>query len=528
MTKFLNKNALMAVATGALVFSACSHETDFYNPDFNPNKAEYEKNWKNTFGDINPEQDWNVAEQKTVTVSVNETSTICIFAENGDVNSLVAQFDNFSGSKKITFDAAETVKKVIVMKKSNTGYSAKSVNVGGTADFTGTRAIYSGTNGDVTVQETADFKEFTKEEVCRFYEMLPEYENSLGKVTQNFTFVSTGSFTIYPTYWSSSQVHTIGIYYMGEDGNMKEVDLFTNRDGEINQVDFHGYWEGLTYNFATSDGQGAIPWGMQRYRSKGVVVNIPAGTVFGMYTKCGDTQLYSEKEKNEYSYDGIEKAAHGATFKLDDVLYLGFEDWTGVGSDKDFNDIICQFYGAEPTIIDEDATLAEWILACEDLGSVDDFDFNDVVFKVSHVSGQPKAEVTVLDAGGTLPATIYCGDNKIGEAHSLLGVASNVMTTQTGANASEPIEIDVPADFSIANNMGGFKIYVTKDQTSVTSVNAPGKGEVPQIICVPATWKWPKERVNISDAYPLFGEWGSNWQNSTWYENCVDDKVISK
>lgn len=76
--------------------------------------------------------------------------------------------------------------------------------------------------------------------------------------------------------------------------------------------------------------------------------------------------------------------------------------------------------------------------------------------------------------------------------------------------------------------MGGFKIYVTKDKTSVTSVNAPGKGEVPQMICVPATWKWPKERVNISDAYPLFGEWGSNWKDNTWYDNCVDDKVISK
>lgn len=69
--KFFDKSAVMAIATGAIVFSACSHETDYYNPDLNPNKAQYEKNWKNTFGDINPEQDWNVAAKVTASVSLD-------------------------------------------------------------------------------------------------------------------------------------------------------------------------------------------------------------------------------------------------------------------------------------------------------------------------------------------------------------------------------------------------------------------------------------------------------------------------
>ena len=47
-----------------------------------------------------------------------------------------------------------------------------------------------------------------------------------------------------------------------------------------------------------------------------------------------------------------------------------------------------------------------WIIACEDLGGSLDFDFNDVVFGISHVAGETTARVTALAAGGTLPVFI--------------------------------------------------------------------------------------------------------------------------
>lgn len=560
--RFFNFGSSVLVAFGAAaVFSACSHETDYYDPNFNPNKAQYEENWKNTFGEVNPEQDWNLAAKKSVTVSVSEPSTVCIFAENGDANSLVAQFEDFNGSNKVEFDVAEAVEKVIVMKKSESGYAAKTVKIGETADFTGTRGVYVGTNGDITVAETEDYKEFTKDETIKFYSTLPEGENSLNKVTQNFTFVSTGRFIIYPTYWASSHRHTVGIYYRTSEG-IKEIDLFTNKD-QMHYISFDGTsWQILNYNFSEKDNNDALHWGLVKFKTKGAVVDIPAGTIFGMYIKYQekdaqwndiDVQLYSEKELNNDSYDEDgkdvkEKAAHGATFELDGVRYVGFEDWPGKDSDKDFNDIICQIYGSEPTVLDEDKpsidddkpSPAQWILACEDLGGSNDFDFNDIVFKVSHVSGETKAYVTALEAGGTLPATIYydngtpdntADDVEIGEIHALLGVGTDVMTTTGDAAptmAGGAIEINVPETFSIGENMGGFYIKVVNGEETTTTVNAPGKGDVPQIICVPATWKAPKERTRISDAYPAFGEWGANWQNSDWPNSAVTDKLLNR
>ena len=41
-------------------------------------------------------------------------------------------------------------------------------------------------------------------------------------------------------------------------------------------------------------------------------------------------------------------------------------------------------------------------------------------------------------------------------------------------------------------------------------------------------WFWAKERVNISDAYNLFGEWGANMDsNADWYQHPVSGRVIT-
>lgn len=536
--RFFNESALMLVAAGAFMFSACSHETDYFDPNFNSTKAEYENNWKNTFGDVNPEQDWNIADKKSVTVSVSETSTICIFAENGDVNSLVAQFDDFSGSRKVEFDAAETVEKVIVMKKSASGYSAKTIKVGGTADFNGTRTVYPGdAEGGVKVEQLEN-RIFSADEVTSFMSVLPEigYKkdyNNLGKVTQNFMYVSNGEFIIYPTYYHSSATVTLGMFYY-VNGQKVEKDLWT-KDPDTQLIHWSWGWQN---SIAYTDE--AIGNGATEFSTPEIKVTTPEGMVFGLYIRNGSFTAYSDKSLNDRTWvDGgwqEEPNCYAGTFYQDGVLNVGFEDWTNKSndSDMDLNDLMCQIYGIDtnepPVIVDQEATAAEWILACEDLGSTDDFDFNDVVIKVSHVSGQTTAEVTVLEAGGTLPATIYYNGTKITEAHEALGVDTDVMTTEAeGYTPAQPITITVPEDFTITEDMGGFQLYVEKeDKSAVVSVNAPGEGEVPQMICVPATWKWPTERTNISEAYPGFGEWGANWQNNTWYTTPVDGKVINR
>lgn len=216
------------------------------------------------------------------------------------------------------------------------------------------------------------------------------------------------------------------------------------------------------------------------------------------------------------------------TYKYRNQIILGIED----GGDWDMNDLLFFVDGEfadEPEDIDPDPTPdtgLSWILACEDLGSTDDFDFNDIVFSVSHVSGETTATVTPLAAGGTLPAYICFGSQELGEIHTLLGGSSTtefINTTGSKGTAGEPVTINVDKDFSMAsNNMGGFSVKViTKDNSEATvRITAPGQGTAPQMICVPGEWAWPTERTNISDAYPAFGEWGANYAtNKDWYKN---------
>lgn len=176
-----------------------------------------------------------------------------------------------------------------------------------------------------------------------------------------------------------------------------------------------------------------------------------------------------------------------------------------------------------------------WILACEDLGNADDFDFNDVVFSVAHAAGSTDAYVTPLAAGGTLNAEIFYNNESLGEIHKLLGGDEGMMiNTSSKGSSGDKITIKVPADFSLASNdMGGFSIIVTgkwKDKDvkeTAQKIEAPVMGAAPQMICVPGDWAWPTERTNISEAYPGFGEWGKDYNtNQNWYANPNRDNVV--
>ena len=84
----------------------------------------------------------------------------------------------------------------------------------------------------------------------------------------------------------------------------------------------------------------------------------------------------------------------------------------------------------------------------------------------------------------------------------------------------------VKPDFSMANNMGGFAIQVVRTPTNAITITAPTSGLAPQMFCVPGTWAWPKERVNIEDAYLQFANWSANSNNIEWYNSPVEGSTI--
>lgn len=249
-----------------------------------------------------------------------------------------------------------------------------------------------------------------------------------------------------------------------------------------------------------------------------------------------DSYYYSNFDDKTYS------SSHAATFKVQDKIVIGFEDAGSYSSqDFDYNDCVFLLDGNfDDEIIPDPIPEVEpeensWIIACEDLGDTDDYDFNDVVFKVSHVSGQTTATVTPLAAGGTLETWIVYNNKYLGETHQLLGAKENtsgsypMINTTTITAPGSPKVVTVPEDFTVTNNMGGFSIIVkSKDNSNSNAVliTAPSAGTAPQMFCVPSTWAWPTERTRIQDAYPDFANWSANSNNIEWYNNATAGKVI--
>lgn len=251
-------------------------------------------------------------------------------------------------------------------------------------------------------------------------------------------------------------------------------------------------------------------------------------------------------------YEGPDVRPFANTFKFRDLVILGFGD--EVAGDKDLNDIcfIVNGHIEEPGDITPDNVPepkpVEWLMACEDLGNTDDFDFNDVVFKVSHVANETKAKITALASGGTLPVELtYNGqvltgpnnskthfnswfdDGRIEDGQPINAGAGTVQAT------GKSIEIPVPMDFSLANvsvsddgRMGGFALKVyDREEGTYTKIAAPNDGDAPQMMCLPSNWVWPNEKTRITEAYPLFGQWGSNYNVTNWYEHYVVSNLVT-
>lgn len=352
--------------------------------------------------------------------------------------------------------------------------------------------------------------------------------------------------------------------------------------------------------------QDMIDWGFQfpvKWQSRGIEFDIAEGTRFGLYLRTqewdekapdhgiptkenvepvifdlddegkpidtdGYLRLYSNSiynKKNMIDPAGgseLLQAVHAASYMYDapsgrTYRVLAFEDWDedanpNVHSDRDLNDQIF-FIDSEspyeiPEIKDEDdpdAKPIKWLIACEDLGGKDDFDFNDVVFEIEHVAGSGEATITPLAAGGTLRTYLMRDGKKVDERewHSLFGDGTlpytEMINTQVNSYSAEPITISVPDDFSITSptdvydqndneaykrSMGGFYLLIEDEERTVTPPVRKENAVAPQMILIYQPegnpWRWPRERIAIDDAY---GEGFLKWMETNIFDASVED-----
>jgi hypothetical protein len=170
--------------------------------------------------------------------------------------------------------------------------------------------------------------------------------------------------------------------------------------------------------------------------------------------------------------------------------------------------------------------------AFEDLGTTDDFDFNDVVIRVSTPDAQGTSSVELMAAGGTLSTYVTYNGTKIGnEVHAAFGVGTNVMVN-TGKGETKPFEslatITVPQGTDLSNLALGIEVNGNNGQQTRVVRSADNTGKAPLVIVISGytsgdnagKWFWATERTNISSAYKQFSDWGANANsNDDWYKN---------
>lgn len=181
----------------------------------------------------------------------------------------------------------------------------------------------------------------------------------------------------------------------------------------------------------------------------------------------------------------------------------------------------------------------EYVVACEDLASFVDYDFNDVVFSISHQAGASTITLTPLAAGSTWATRLYYNGESLGEVHQLIdpaatdsaGIYKPINTTVRG-QAGKPITLGMMPNFSLSN-MGGFAIQVSKLQNNGTvkliTLMPPVRGKAPQMLMLPAGWIWPAEGQLIEMAYTKFRSWSQNaLDNADWITSGVDPNYLVK
>jgi len=190
-----------------------------------------------------------------------------------------------------------------------------------------------------------------------------------------------------------------------------------------------------------------------------------------------------------------------------------------------------------------------WVYyAFEDLGGTNDFDFNDVVIRVSTaING--KSQVYIMACGGELNSYVTLNGNHFGsEVHAAMGAgdhriyntkAAFVLTSTfhhlgeiTLASGQTPATLPIGLDVLSKDGSSRNVIASRVDGSASTAKESYDKAPLYLVINGDSEgkWFWPRERVNITTAFNDFTTWGSTLsEGTTWYmpDNALEEKVVS-
>lgn len=204
---------------------------------------------------------------------------------------------------------------------------------------------------------------------------------------------------------------------------------------------------------------------------------------------------YEWKWRTFYSGEWVETIKSFEIKNYKEISVNGHTYWCfDCTNDGDYSNLICLAVDAETQAIQKRYFV-------EDLGSKDDFDFNDIVFDViEETDGSQKCIIRAM--GGTLDFTLKIGDTTWtksveGEA---AGYSEKTMYNTQGTIVYDKVLAEFPVtgwDYN-ANNIS-VEVKSTVSDDVIIKIPFPKKGEIPMILAFKTVTNWQTERESLPD-----------------------------
>ena len=394
--------------------------------------------------------------------------------------------------------------------------------------YAGTRAGTRGV-GDVTLKESGTMS-LGNEVITWMHTNMEAGKNNSQKGSPFISVTNQQTFTIVPFYQGCASYYWELWMNVGE----KELKIWSkNEDLKYKESSSSTDWKAPTNN--------GIPLSAAEIEAPTYTFEATAGQTMYFFLKVwtggdvahtrGDApSRISSLDKMMLALEGVQgltNVPEGCK-----ATVIGCEDNSKNASDKDYEDLVFLMYGPGVTNIEEKEVRETKRYMMEDLGTTDDFDFNDVVVDVSNVymkkltfdennqliseveiPGSRHQEAIVRAAGGTMNFTIEIGTNKVTKwTKSSSYEATDMLNTGwDGKRIYYSGDNSILGRFSIDGNdwnpaTNNIRVIVDGNgQTGPVIITFPKPGQAPMMIAVPVTKDWMSERKGVP------ADWFKDW-----------------
>ena len=459
-----------SMAVLGVAFTSCSKGEELFDSGYvvTQQKSEYAKNFEKKYGPIDPNQTWDFATMEPISYLPSSTSA-------------------------------------------------------GTRETDG-----AATSGDVTLDTSGEMI-IGNSVVTWMHDNMEAGKNNSQKGSPFISVTDQQFFTIVPFYQGCASYYWE--LWMNVGG--KELRIWKKNDA-LTYKDSKGNWKSPT-------NQNGIPLTAEQIKAPTYKFKATPNQTMYFFLKVwtGGDNAYSRGDAPSRisSLDNMMLALEGVQGLTNipegyKVTVIGCEDNSKTASDKDYEDLVFLMIGPEVINIDEKEVRETKRYMMEDLGTTDDFDFNDVVVDVSNVykmkltfdgnnqlineeviPNSRHQEAIVRAAGGTMNFTIEIGTNtKTRWTKTPTYAATDMLNTGWG---NTPIyysgDQSILARFTIDNNdwnpnTNNIRVLVDGNgETDGIIIEFPKPGEAPMMIAVPETQTWMPERSSAPES------WFKNW-----------------